>query len=150
MAFGEEFLKKNVNEFFTKNFWRDVVCELVATFFLVSVQSAAAVTWTNPDPDSIHVLEYALATGFTVTILNEAFLPLGGAHMNPALSIGFALAGKITPVRGGYIVLSGALHCRYVLSLCGGFTQASSSNGSPVPMSDSQGSRLQAQAHVKR
>ena len=92
------FLKKNIDEFFSKKFWRDVVSELLATFCLVSIQSAISLAWKNKE--QCGVIQYALGIGFAVTILMEAFAPLGGAHMNPAVSIGFAVAGEITLFRG--------------------------------------------------
>ena len=92
------FLKKNIDEFFSKKFWRDVACELVATFCLVSIQSAVSLNWT--DKEQWGVIQYALGIGFVVTVLMEAFAPLGGAHMNPAVTIGFASAGEITLFRG--------------------------------------------------
>ena len=100
MSLLKKFLKKNSDEIFCKKFWRDVACELVATFCLVSIQSAIALKWTNPD--QCELVQYALGVGFVVMVLIEAFAPMGGAHMNPAVTIGFALAGKITISRCEY------------------------------------------------
>ncbi len=98
MDLAKTLLKKNTDEIFAKKYWRDVVCEFVATFFLVSLQTAAALTWTNP-PQCTRA-QYALGSGFAVVILTEAFAPMGGAHMNPAVTLGFAVAGEVNLLRG--------------------------------------------------
>ena len=41
-----------------------------------------------------------LAMGCVVTIMVEVFTPLGGAHMNPAVSIAFVISGNITILKG--------------------------------------------------
>lgn len=99
MGIPKAIFKKNVEEIFTKKFWRDVTCELVATFCLVTIQSALALSWPTSETNA-GTIQYALGLGLVVIILMETFAPMGGAHMNPAVSIGFALAGQMTFCRG--------------------------------------------------
>ena len=72
--------------------------QVVGTFCLVSVQTGIALRMTDRD-DACALVLYALGVGFVVTALIEAFAPMGGAHMNPALTVGFALAGEVTASR---------------------------------------------------
>ncbi len=91
------------NELKGRLLWRDVVCELVATFCLESAQCALPLSWNNSDRGG--VVQIALGMGFVVTILIEAFGPLSGAHMNPAVTVSMAASGIITITRGEYCIL---------------------------------------------
>ena len=45
-------------------------------------------------------VQIALAMGFVITVLAEAFGDMGGAHMNPAVSIAMVAANQITVFKG--------------------------------------------------
>ncbi len=98
MALWSNYKQILQNELRGRELWRDVICELVATFCLESAQCALPLSWDNPDRGG--VVQIALGMGFVVTILIEAFGPLSGAHMNPAVTISMAASGMITVTRG--------------------------------------------------
>ncbi len=90
-------MKKEVK---TAEFWRDVIAEGLATFFLVAVQCALPLTWSDTTLQLGNVVQVALGMGFVVTVLIEVFGEMGGAHMNPAVTISMMLTTKVTCLRG--------------------------------------------------
>ena len=73
--------------------------EVIATFFLMSVQCCAPLRWGRPE---VHggSLQGLIVMGCVVPLLVEIFGPFGGAHMNPAVSIAMVVAGHTTFIRG--------------------------------------------------
>lgn len=82
----------------TGAFWRDVIGELLATFFLVSVQCALPLVWD--DRNQGDVLQTGLGMGFVVIAIGWGWGDFGGAHMNPAVTLALAIRMEITFVRG--------------------------------------------------
>lgn len=79
--------------------WKALLAEFVGTFILVLVgASAVAVAFStgrgNKDADSSSVL-VALAFGLVFIGLFYTIGQYSGAHLNPAVSFGFALAGRM-------------------------------------------------------
>ena len=87
-------------------FWRDVMAEFVATSALVSVQAALPLTWGKGHGGQLPV---ATGMGFVVTAMAWALGEFGGAHMNPAVTVGMAMCRKVTMLKGE-ISSSGAHH----------------------------------------
>ncbi len=90
-------------EFRSPGFWRDIVAEGIATFFLVSVQCALPLTWdwtVAPTNDATYATLIGVGMGFVVLVLAETFGELGGANMNPAVSFALCLGGKLTFTKG--------------------------------------------------
>src|SRR4051812_8915831 len=57
-------------------------------------------------PPAAGLLAVALAHGIILAVMVSACMPTSGGHLNPAITIGFLITGKIKPVAGiGYIVL---------------------------------------------
>lgn len=81
------------------SFWRDVMGEIVASFFLMSVQCSVALSWGRTDVKG-GTLQGNLSMGALITVLCEVFGQFGGANMNPAVSISFVFAGRSTALRG--------------------------------------------------
>ena len=108
----DRYCRKIGQELRSPSFWRDVVTEGVATFFLVSIQCAVPLSWvdtsgSNTISDEVGTTRIALnglSMGFVILVLAEAFGEFGGAHMNPAVSISMAVATKVTIIRGQFIV----------------------------------------------
>lgn len=94
-----------------------LVAEFVGSFALTFV-GILAIHWSNGS-----LLAVALAHGIILAVMVSACLPTSGGHINPAITVGFLLTGKIKPVAGiAYIViqlLGGVVAAMAVLALFG-------------------------------
>ncbi len=97
---------------------RATVAELVATFAFVLVSSGAIVA-TNVGIDQMGA---ALATGLALGVAVSGVSHLSGGHVNPAVTIGLWVTGKIEPTRAvAYIfaqllgAILGALLLRFLV-----------------------------------
>ena len=88
-----------VEELQSATLWRDVAAEFVAMFMLMTVQAALPLQWGKPDLMGGPVM-VSLGMGFIVATMAWALGDFGGAHINPAVSIGMLFSCKITLVRG--------------------------------------------------
>ena len=98
---GADYVARMRKEIKQRAFWRDVCVELLATFFLMSVQAALPLSW---NVGLGGVVQVALGMGFIVATMAWTLGDFGGGHMNPAVSIAFALRRDITVLRGMYDV----------------------------------------------
>ena len=91
--------------------WRDVFAEFIATFMLVSVQSALPLTWETHGLGG--PVQTALGMGFIVVTMAWTFGDYSGGHMNPAVTFSMAISAKITIVRGNhyYYVIKDHTQC---------------------------------------
>jgi len=77
-----------------------LVAEFVGSFALTFV-GILAIRWADG-----WLVNIALAHGLILAVLVSACLPTSGGHINPAITVGFLLTGKIKPVAGiAYIVI---------------------------------------------
>lgn len=84
--------------------WRRLVSEFVGTFFLVLVAAGAAMVKVKY-PDTVSLAAAVVAPGVMVMAIIMFMGKVSGAHLNPAVSIGFALRGDFPWKRvPGYIV----------------------------------------------
>jgi aquaporin Z len=76
---------------------RVLVAEVIGTAILVigGVGSAVLATGAFFADGSIGVLGVALAFGISLLVVAYAFGPISGAHLNPAVTVGLVLAGKL-------------------------------------------------------
>ena len=95
---GEQCCPRAQEEIQSGAFWRDVLAELLATFFLVAAQCALPLGFI-PGAGSDRV-GTAMGMGFVVLAVGWAFGDFSGAHMNPAITMTLALRLKITFLRG--------------------------------------------------
>src|SRR5688572_23526234 len=92
------------------------LAELVGTFVLVFASCGSAVL----AGDRIGYLGVSLAFGFSLLAMVYAIGPVSGCHINPAVTLGIVLTGKMEPrYAGGYVVAQvvGALAASAVLLL---------------------------------
>ena len=97
---------------------RRLVAEFIGTFALIFIGAGAAITLgVNHDPPVV------FAHGLTILVFAAAFADISGAHFNPAVSIGLAIAGAFPARRvGPYIAaqLAGAIVAAWALLLAFG------------------------------
>jgi glycerol uptake facilitator-like aquaporin len=82
-------------------------CEWLGTAFLLAavVGSGIMAQRLAGGNDALALLCNTLATGCILAALILVFGPLSGAHLNPAVSLGFALRGKLAwPIAAIYVV----------------------------------------------
>lgn len=72
---------------------RRYTAEFIGTFVIVFAPVALSATGTLPGGDK-SLLAAALVSGFSVSAMIYAFGSLSAAHFNPAVTLGFALAGR--------------------------------------------------------
>lgn len=83
------------------------IAELIGTFSLVLFGCGAAVIsgMSQTGPNGIGILGIAMAFGFSVVAMAYAIGGISGCHINPAVSIGVLIAGKMTAKDAiGYII----------------------------------------------
>jgi len=91
------YAQRVVSEVKSCAFYRDLIAELIGTFFLVSIQIILTVIPSGNYAGDI--IRISLGMGFIVASLVEALGTYGGANLNPAVSLGLALCGRITALR---------------------------------------------------
>ncbi|XP_039747270.1 lens fiber major intrinsic protein-like [Pararge aegeria] len=92
-----------------RRWWRALLSELLATALLVLLGLASLLPKDGKPPP---LEQPAFAFGGVVLLCAEAFGPLSGAHMNPAVTLAALLAGRLrAPVAAAYALaqLAGAL-----------------------------------------
>ena len=78
-------------------FWRDLLAELLATYFYVFVACCLPIGFVDTGLARIGA---ALGIAFVVLSIGWCFGDFSGAHMNPAITMTLMLRLKITIVRG--------------------------------------------------
>ena len=83
------------------------LAELIGTFSLVLFGCGAAVIsgTSQAGPSGIGMLGIAIAFGFAVVAMAYAIGPISGCHVNPAVTVGVLVAGRMTSKdAAGYII----------------------------------------------
>ena len=107
---------------------RAYVAELIATFALCFIGAGAIVTNTYSD-GAVGLVGIALAHGVVLAIMINATGHISGAHINPAVTIGFMITKRIEIGKGiGYIIfqLVGGALAGFALIACGAAIQLGS------------------------
>ncbi|XP_043284211.1 neurogenic protein big brain [Venturia canescens] len=89
--------------------WRAVAVECFATFLFGFVVLGAAAS-SNVYGSGLSVLATAIASGFAIAAISLIFGQVSGGHVNPAVSVSFALSRRISPLRAAL----------YIAAQCGG------------------------------
>ena len=85
-----------MNAMETENWWKALVVEFLGTFTLVFVgASAVAYAINNGTQDGTGLIAAAVAFGLALMTLIYVWGSYSGAHFNPAVSFGFAVAGQM-------------------------------------------------------
>ena len=80
-----------------KETWRHFVAEFVGTFALVFVGGGTIITSPLVQTQAA-VLTIALAHGLILALLVSATMNISGGHLNPAVTAGILVTGRIDPV----------------------------------------------------
>jgi glycerol uptake facilitator-like aquaporin len=73
--------------------WRSLIAEIFGTFALVFVDAGGGAIGALGPSAAVTPVGRSLATGLLVTAMIYSLGPASGAHLNPAVTIGFALRG---------------------------------------------------------
>ena len=106
----------------TATLWRPALAEFFATLLFVFLGPCAVVVTGMMEPamTPARLAVIALAHGLAIVALATASGPISGGHINPAVTIGALVTGKITTMRAvWYIVaqLAGAVAGSILLSI---------------------------------
>lgn len=118
-----------------KQEWRRLIAEFVGTFFLVLVAAGAAMV-SKAYPGTVSLAAAVVAPGMMVMAIIMFMGKVSGAHLNPGVSIAFALRGDFPWQRvPGYVVvqIAGAIVAALLLVALVGI---SASNGGSYPGSN--------------
>ncbi|XP_006621735.1 neurogenic protein big brain [Apis dorsata] len=89
--------------------WRAVAVECFATFLFSLIVSGAAAS-SAVSGSGLSVLATAIASGFAISAIYFIFGHISGSHVNPAVSVSFALCRRISLLRAAL----------YIAAQCGG------------------------------
>lgn len=74
---------------------KKALAEFIGTFWLVFGGCGSAILAANFNNNGIGLLGVSLAFGLTVVTMAYSIGPISGAHLNPAVTIGLFIAGRI-------------------------------------------------------
>jgi MIP family channel proteins len=99
--------------------WKAALAEFIGSFAFVFVGAGSVIV---AGPYGSGLLGVALATGFVVAVMVSVTAPISGGHVNPAVTIGIWVAGRIESARAAVYVLAqfgggifGAILLRFVV-----------------------------------
>ena len=84
------------HELAQRRFYRDLLSEFIGTMILMFVICALGAQWDGEHPS---VVQISLTAGFVVATIVWCLVNVSGSHVNPAISVAFAVGGHISPVR---------------------------------------------------
>ncbi|URE29662.1 Aquaporin NIP2-1 [Musa troglodytarum] len=109
--------RRNLKELFPPFLPRKVVSEMIATFLLVFVTCGAGALNKN-NPAVVSQLGASVAGGLIVTVMIYAVGHISGAHMNPAVTLAFAVARHFPWIQVPFYMLAqiaGSTIASYIL-----------------------------------
>ncbi|WOL20277.1 aquaporin NIP2-1-like [Canna indica] len=108
---------KNFKQLFLLSLARKVIAELIATFLLVFVTCGSAAL-SKSNPGMVSQLGQSVAGGLIVTVMIYAVGHISGAHMNPAVTLAFAVSRHFPWIQVPFYMaaqISGSMAASFVL-----------------------------------
>ncbi|KAL5010112.1 hypothetical protein ScPMuIL_012417 [Solemya velum] len=100
-------MKKEIKDLKSLDLYRACLAEFIGTTILVLFAIGAGLHHQGTEQNSsVHI---SLMVGFYVAVIITAFALVSGAHVNPVITIGFAVQRKISLVRFFFYVLTQSL-----------------------------------------
>jgi MIP family channel proteins len=96
------------------NLGKAALAEFIGTFYLCFAGIAAILSTYDAPNDAGKLVAIALAHGLAVSIAVAVFGGVSGAHINPAVTTGMLVTGRISPINAVF----------YILAQCAGATVA--------------------------
>ncbi|CAI9727836.1 aquaporinaquaporin-like-like [Octopus vulgaris] len=93
----KRFLMEEIEDIKQPVFWRAVIAEFLGTAFLVCFAVGANMNDENAPPNGL--LFPCIESGIFITIIIGTLGHISGGHVNPAVSLGFAIVGDISWIR---------------------------------------------------
>ena len=85
----------------TLEFWRAIAAECVGCIFFLLCVTCVALGWGNTkDNTSANNVEIGIGIGLAIASLAQAFGHISGGHLNPAVSLGMIVGGRISVIQG--------------------------------------------------
>ena len=101
----------------TKDLWRAVLAEFVgSTLFLLCVTSVA-LSWGNSSGNvSANNVEIGIGIGLSIASLAQAFGHVSGGHLNPVVSVGMIVGGRINVLQGVLYIVAQVIGGEHAVS----------------------------------
>jgi len=91
----------------TKDFWRAVFAEFFGCMLFLLCVTSVALPWGNaPDNISANNVEIGIGIGLAIASLAQAFGHVSGGHLNPAVSLGMIVGGRINIIQGVLYIIA--------------------------------------------
>jgi aquaporin Z len=95
-----------------------LLAEAIGTFFLCFAGIATILSTQPPINSGAGLLGIALAHGLALSIAVSTFGGVSGGHVNPAVTIGFLVTGRIAPVLAGLYIVSQCVGATIAAAAC--------------------------------
>ena len=89
----------------TLKFWRAVAAEFVGCIFFLLCVTCVVLSRGNSGTSSNNV-EIGIGVGFAIASLAQAFGHVSGGHLNPAVSLGMIVGGRISLIQGLFYIVA--------------------------------------------
>jgi len=113
-----------------------LIAEALGTFMLTFIGAGTIVTGAVTSAAGAPLLTVAIAHGLALSIAVTATMNISGAHINPAVTLGFMATKKIDPKLGGLYMVAqviGAIAAGGLLVAVFGDAFSASGGGTPMP-----------------
>lgn len=94
-----------VKELTKINFWRAVAAEFLGCLFFLLAVTLVALQW-GPISIPANNVEIGIGIGLSITSLAQALGHVSGGHLNPAVSLGMILVGRVSVLRGIFYIIA--------------------------------------------